>query len=359
MFHQAEQPIIYINRESEGLFLVKIKIIQVGLGSHGTGVGVNAIVDSPDFEYAGLVDVDQGNLVDAGKLLHVDKAFLFTDYNESFSKLDADAVFISAISPVHYEVCKAALEHNLHVLIEKPFVLNMEEGKELVALAMEKNLKLMVDQNYRYNLNVLQLLKVIQEEQLGEIEFVNTQFYYYHDGKPYQKEMDNYVLMEMAIHHIDLIRYILDSNVKMVSGKTWNEENSGYKGDPSIHAVFEMESGVPVFYTGSLLSKGLSTPWEGSWRIQCQHGSIHLDTIGQEYGVYLVNEEGEITQSPVIWKDYEDLRSIFKEFACSIREDREPKISGKDNLQTLATLFATSKSSKEGMKVSPAEFLNG
>lgn len=335
----------------------KFKIIQVGLGSHGTGVGVSAIVDSPDFTYVGLVDVYQESLENAAKQLGVSGDKLFNEYNEAFSKVDADAVFISAISPVHYEICKVALERGLHVLIEKPFVLNIDEAKELVELAERKNLKLMIDQNYRYNLNIIEFSKVIKEKKLGEIEFVSAQFYYYHHGKSYQKEMDNYMLMEMAIHHIDLIRHLLGCNVNAVNGKTWNEPESGYEGDPSVHAIFEMESGIPVFYTGSLISKGLSSPWEGQWRIQCQNGSIHLDDLGQDFGVYLVDENGNKKKLLVDWIDYEDLRSVFKEFASSIREDRESIISGRDNLQTLATLLATSKSSKEGRKVSPSELL--
>lgn len=335
----------------------KLKIVQVGLGSHGTGVGVNAIVSSPDFEYVGLVDPYQPGLEEAARQLNVDSSKLYNDHKKAFAEAGADAVYISAISPVHYEVCKDALESGLHVLIEKPFVLDINEGKELVELAEKKNLRLMVDQNYRYNLHVRDLIKLVQEKKLGELEFANVQFYYFHDGKPYQKEMENYMLMEMAIHHADLIRYVLGSNVKTVNGKTWNEENSGYKGDPCVHAAFEMELGIPVFYTGTLLSKGLSTPWEGKWRIQCKNGSIHLDDLGQDYGVYVVDEHENVTRVPLEWTDYADVKRVFAEFASSIREDREPAISGRDNLQTLATQLAINKSSKENRQVAISEIL--
>jgi predicted dehydrogenase len=335
----------------------QLKIVQVGLGSHGTGVGVNAIVFSPDFEYVGLVDPYQPGLEEAARQLNVDSSKLYNDHKRAFAEADADAVYISAISPVHYEVCKDALESGLHVLIEKPFVLDINEGKELVELAEKKNLKLMVDQNYRYNLHVRDLIKLVQEKKLGELEFANVQFYYFHDGKPYQKEMENYMLMEMAIHHADLIRYVLGSNVKTVNGKTWNEKNSGYNGDPCVHAAFEMESGIPVFYTGTLLSKGLSTSWEGKWRIQCKNGSIHLDDLGQGYGVYVADEHENVTRVPLEWTDYADVKKVFAEFASSIREDREPAISGRDNLLTLATQLATNKSSKENRQVAISEIL--
>ncbi|MEH7305241.1 Gfo/Idh/MocA family protein [Neobacillus drentensis] len=325
-----------------------MKLIQVGLGAHGRYVGSQFVVPSADFEYAGLVDIDPKCLREAAELFEVQKNLLYTDYKQAFQELQADAVLIEAMSPAHYDVCKAALNHNLHVLIEKPFVLNMDEATELVELASQKNLKLMINQNYRYNSNVLTLKKVIQDRSLGKPVFVNSQFYYNHTGKPYQREMEDYMLLEMAVHHIDMMRYLFDCNVMSVQGKTWNMPESGYKGDPNVHAVYEMESGMPVFYLGSLLSKGNQTPWEGIWRIQCEEGSIHLDNLGKGYGVYLVDSSESITKIPNLVPDLEDIHGVLREFADSIRENREPQNSGRDNLHTLATLFATGKSSREG-----------
>ncbi|MGU3569015.1 hypothetical protein [Paenibacillus sp. D51F] len=54
-----------------------------------------------------------------------------------------------------------------------------------------------------------------------------------------------------------------------------------------MHAVYQTESGVNVFYLGSLLAKGAATPWEGVWRFQFEGGSVHLDDLGDGYGVYI------------------------------------------------------------------------
>lgn len=337
---------------------MKLKLIQVGLGAHGRGVGSHFVVPSADFEYAGLVDIDPNCLREAAEVFVVPKSLLYTDYKQAFQQLQADAVLISAVSPVHYEICKAALDHNLHVLIEKPFVLNMDEALELVELASQKNLRIMINQNYRYNSTVLTLKQVIQDGSLGKPEFVNSQFYYDHTGKPYQREMEDYMLLEMAVHHIDMMRFLFDCNVVSVQGKTWNMPESGYKGEPNVHAVYEMESGIPVFYLGSLISKGYETPWEGIWRIQCEEGSIHLDDLGKGYGVYLVDSSQSATKIPNLDPDLEGIHGVLREFAESIRENREPQISGRDNLHTLATLIATSTSSRGGRIAYPSKFIN-
>jgi predicted dehydrogenase len=335
-----------------------MKLIQVGLGAHGRGVGSHCVVPSVDFEYAGLVDINPTCLFEAAKSFGVQESLLFTDYEEAFQKLDADAVLISAISPVHYEICKAALKHNLHVLIEKPFVLKMDEALELVKLASQNNLKIMINQNYRYYSTVLTLKQMILDRSLGKPMFVNSQFYFNHDGKPYQREMKDYMLLEMAIHHIDMMRFLFDCNIMNVNGKTWNNLESGYIGEPNVHAIYEMESGIPVFYLGSLIAKGKETPWEGVWRIQCEEGSIHLDDLGEGYGVYLVDFRQSITKIPNYVPVLEGIQGSLREFADSIRENREPQTSGKDNLYTLAALLATSISSREGRTINPLSLIS-
>ncbi|RLQ94026.1 Gfo/Idh/MocA family protein [Falsibacillus albus] len=334
-----------------------MKLIQVGLGAHGKWVGSQFVIPSTDFEYAGLVDADPKCLKEAAELLEVPKDLLYTEYHKGFKDLQADAVLIEAASHVHYEICKEALNNNLHVLIEKPFTLHINEALELVELAAQKNMKIMVNQNYRCNSNVLTLKKAIQDGNLGQPLFVNSQFYYHHVGKPYQREMKDYMLLEMAVHHIDMMRFLFECNVASVQGKTWNSPESGYQGDPNVHAVYEMETGIPIFYLGSLLSKGNETPWEGIWRIQCQEGSIHLDDLGKGYGVYLVDSSHTLSKVQNFVPDFADIHGILSEFADCIRKNRDPRTSGRDNLHTLAAIMATSASSAEGKAVHPSDFL--
>jgi predicted dehydrogenase len=335
----------------KGVVVMKLRLIQVGLGGMGTGVGIHCVLPSNDFEYVGLVEINEKRLLECSNIFNVPKERCYTSYKIAFKELEADAVLVSAISPVHYEICKAALESNLHVLVEKPFVLNIDEAYELVRIASNKNLKLMVNQNYRFIYNVLTLKEAILEKKLGNPLFVHTQFYYNHDGKPYQREMKDYMLMEMAVHHIDMMRFLFDCNIKSVNGKTWNMSDSGYVGDPNVHAYYEMEKGIPISYFGSLISKGIDTPWEGNWRIQCEEGAIHLDDLGQGYGVYLVDAKQDITKMEYTPPTLDGVHGVLADWAKSIREDGTPSISGEDNIRTLTALFATSESSRKGKVV--------
>lgn len=307
-----------------------IKLIQVGLGAHGMSIGKEFVIPSPDFCYAGLAEVDKERLRLGSELFHVPLEYCFEDYKAASAEVEADA--------------------------EKPFVLRIEEDEELVALAKSKDLKIMVSQNYRYIRHVVTLKDVIDRNILGKPMISNAQFYCFHEGKPYQREMKDYMLLEMAVHHVDLMRFIDDGNIKIVSGKTWNETGSGYIGDPHVHAVYEMDSGLPVFYLGSLYSKGLTSVWEVHWRVQCERGSIYMDDLGDGYGVYLFDESGRKEKIPMLKPEREGIHGVLAEFAGAIRQDREPFISGADNLHTIAALIATSASSQEEKPMSTASF---
>ncbi|WP_438348775.1 Gfo/Idh/MocA family protein [Paenibacillus sp. FA6] len=333
------------------------KLIQVGLGAHGMGITENVIVPSTDFSLVGLVDIDSERVKQCAEEFGVPTEGCFTDYEKAFETLEADAVFIAVISPLHYAICKSALDHGLHVMIEKPFTVTMEEAKELTALAKLNNLKITVNQNYRYFPTVLTAKDAIDSHSLGRPLFANVQFYFYHDGKPYQRQMENYMLMEMAVHHIDMIRYLFSRNIVSVLGKTWNVPDSGYVGDPNVQAVYELENGISVFYIGSLLSKGQATPWESSWRIQCENGSIHIDDLGQGHGVYVVDDRGSLSKLDLLQPEKESVDAVLAEFAAAIRENRESYLSAEDNLQTMAALIATSISSKDHRSVQLASLL--
>ncbi|MFD1675551.1 Gfo/Idh/MocA family protein [Alicyclobacillus fodiniaquatilis] len=334
-----------------------LQLIQVGLGAHGLGVAQSDVLMAQDFTFCGIVDIDESRLRQASQLLQVEPAQCYTDYKTAFTQGGADAVYITAASPFHYDICKCALEENLHVLVEKPFVTEIDQGKELVAIAKRKGLKLMVDQNYRWVKSVLTLKREIGRQALGEPMFVDAKFFYSHEGKPYQRQMQDYMLFEMGIHHIDMMRFLFDENIHTVRGRTWNTPGSGYLGDPHVYAVYELDGGMPIFYIGSLLTQGLSSPWEGQWRVQCTKGSIHLDDLGAGYGVYLVNEVQEAAKVDDVIPKHESIRGVLAEFADAILHDRAPLSSGEDNLLTLAALNATSDSSRDGKACCPMDYL--
>ena len=82
---------------------------------------------------------------------------------------DIDVVLVTTPNKIHYDHAKLALLHNKHVIVEKPFTVNSEEARELVDLAIKKNLVLTVNQNRRWDGDFLTVKKLLQSKKLGKI----------------------------------------------------------------------------------------------------------------------------------------------------------------------------------------------
>ena len=100
----------------------------------------------------------------------------FRDLDELLNEPEVELVVVNTPNYTHYEYTKKALEAGKHVVVEKPFVVNAEEGEELIALAKEKGLLLSVYHNRRFDSDFKSIRKIVQEEWLGKI--VEAEFHF-------------------------------------------------------------------------------------------------------------------------------------------------------------------------------------
>ena len=87
-----------------------------------------------------------------------------------------ELVIVNTPNNTHYEYAKKALEAGKHVVVEKPFTITVDEGKELIELAKKQNKKLSVYQNRRYDSDYKTIKKIIQENVLGDLVEVEMHF---------------------------------------------------------------------------------------------------------------------------------------------------------------------------------------
>jgi predicted dehydrogenase len=119
-----------------------------------------------------------------------------------------ELVIVNTPNSTHYEYAKEALQAGKHVIVEKPFTITVDEGKELIVLAEKQNKKLSVYQNRRYDSDFKILKKVVEEKWLGEIFEAEMQFDRFKEElSPKQhKEIPvkgNGILYDLGSHLID------------------------------------------------------------------------------------------------------------------------------------------------------------
>ena len=120
---------------------------------------------------------------------------------------------IAVVSPVwtHYELTKAALENGKHVFVEKPFTSTGAQGEELINLATQKNLKIMVDHTFLFTGAVKKIRQLLDEGALGNL--------YYYDSTRVNLGLfqhDVNVLWDLAPHDLSIMDYLIKGNPEAV-----------------------------------------------------------------------------------------------------------------------------------------------
>lgn len=131
---------------------------------------------------------------------------------ELLSDRNIDAVVVSTPAVTHYEVVKACLLHDKHVLVEKPLSTHVEEGKELVQLAEERKRILMVGHTFLYNPGILKIKECLSRDEFGSV-------YYLHATRTHLGLIRNDVnaIWDLAPHDISIFSFLLNTQPLWVS----------------------------------------------------------------------------------------------------------------------------------------------
>ncbi len=143
----------------------------VGFGYWGPNLARN-INSNPNFILSGIADLNQSKR-DLAKNQY--PSIIIEECYTSFLNDDRiDVIVVATSSEKHYEIAKAALLKNKHVLLEKPACASYEKLSELHDLAKARNLILMIDYTFLYNGAVKKINEIIKSESFGEINYIDT-----------------------------------------------------------------------------------------------------------------------------------------------------------------------------------------
>jgi predicted dehydrogenase len=234
-----------------------IKIIRVGLLAYGAiGDQHNLAVSATEgLLLTAVADTNPDRLV-AAKELAPD----ITTFTDSTAMLDSgsiDLVVISTPPNTHYSWAKESLNRGIHVILEKPMALTVEQCDELIALAATKNLLLVVYQNRRFDADFLTMKKLIDDGVIGEIfsyeSFVggySKPCSYWHS----EVEVSGGAIFDWGSHFIDQILALMPGKVDAVSGinqkRIWNHVTNADHADVTI----TFADGARAIFTNSDLA---------------------------------------------------------------------------------------------------------
>ena len=320
-----------------------MKVIQVGLGGMGNA-WLHAVQQSPHVTYAGFVEINGDMAAKQVEKYELDSTVVFTSLDEALRTVQADGVINVTPPQFHRTVSLMALEAGVPVLSEKPLADTFAAAQDIVDAANQTGVLHMVAQNYRYHAPTQTLYQTLQQGEFGPIGAVTVEFFRGPHFGGFREEMPYPLIIDMSIHHFDLMRFFLGRDPKAIYGRSWNPAWSWYKGDASAAVTLEFEGDVVVSYNASWCSQGRATPWNANWRFECAEGVVSL--VDDEVTTQRIDAEME--QVPTLAPKRLGQSYLLQEFYEAVTLNKPPVTTCQDNIKSLGIVFDVIKSITTG-----------
>lgn len=211
-------------------------------------------------EIAGLCDL-QGQKAEALKQqFSLDSSIpVYTDYEKMFDEIKPEFTAIATYSGEHARIALAALSRGIHVDVEKPIALSLDDADQMIRTARENHVVLGVNHQNRFNPSIRMVRKALENGSLGEIAYAAAHVRW-HRGEDYYAQdtswrgtyaQDGGTLMNQCIHNADLLRWMLGDEIEEVCGMTANRLHPYIEAEDTGMAMIRFRNGALGIFEGT------------------------------------------------------------------------------------------------------------
>jgi UDP-N-acetylglucosamine 3-dehydrogenase len=322
----------------------------IGVGSMG---GNHARVYS---EIANLTGIADGNKETCDRISKKFGTKGYTDYHELLKNPDIEAVSIATPSSKHLEVSLDAITAGKHILVEKPLALNLNDALKIVDSAKESGVTLAVGHVERYNPIIEVTKKILEKKEFGDLISISSRRV---SSFP-ARIRDAGVIMDLGIHDIDVLRYLVSEKVVDVfalAGATGT--TSGGK-DMEDHAsiLLDFEGQVSGFIEINWLTpmkvRKVSLTCSKNFAVM-DYMDQSLEVSSSSLGEYDIGDLFHLPQKYDIKmiqvRREEPLKNELLDFLRAVQQKSEPTVTGEDAMETLKIAQAAVESYKTKQKI--------
>jgi len=278
-----------------------------------------------------------------------------TDYRDLLDRDDVEVLDVTPHPEDRLPILRDALRAGKHVLSQKPFVLDLDQGEELVRLARDHGVRLAVNQNGRWAPHFQAMREAVAAGLIGDVTSVDCALQWdqtWIAGNEAFERIHHLVLFDFAIHWFDNAACLLaDREPQRVFASA-----SGFPGQafrpPALASAFIEYPGAQVrfsFHAHTRLGEEDVTTVVGTRGTLRSRGP----GLNDQPALELFLEEGHATLPlPGCWFE-NGFEGAMGELLCAIEEDRVPAHDAADNLRSLGLCFAALASADSGSPVSP------
>lgn len=283
------------------------------------------------------------------------EARVYTDYRDVLKRDDVQVVDIALHAPQRHPIIRAALNAGKHVLSQKPFVLDLDTGLELVELAEKKNLRLAVNQNGRFAPHFAYMRHAIAEGLIGTPMSAHIHIHWDHNWivATAFDQVHHVILHDFAIHWFDILCCFMGQRQPRRVFATLARSPSQKAKPPLLgQALVEYDNAQ-----ASLVFDGDTRfGQEDRTFVAGNHGSIQScgpDLSHQQVTLFTARGVARPRLEGNWFPD--GFHGTMAELLCSIEENREPLNSARNNLRSLALCFAAVASAETGQPQVPGQ----
>jgi len=291
----------------------KLKIGVIGVGHLGS-IHARIYHQLPEAELVAISDINPKQLEEISGQIGIKG---YVDYRRLFGQIQAASIAVP--TSLHYKIAKDCLEHNICLLVEKPFTTNLEQADELIKLAKRRGLILQVGHIERFNSAFVATQKLIRDPRFIEC----------HRLSPFShRSLDVGVILDLMIHDIDIILGLVKSKIKKIDAV-------GAK----ILTPFEDIANARLEFSNgcvcNLTSSRVSEEPVRKIRIFFRNTYISLDYKNERAFVYQKIKRG-ISKHPLPIEKEPSLRKELSSFLECVTRQKQPLVSGQVARQALA-----------------------
>ena len=268
----------------------------------------------PGVELVGVCDVIEHR---AKESAHHCKTKAYKDHRELLSLVDAASIVVP--SPAHHKISKDFLEHDIHLLIEKPITTTLAEADDLLSIASQRGLTIQVGHIERFNSAIRAIKSVIKVPRFIEC----------HRLGPYDtRTIDVGVTLDLMIHDIDIVIDLVKSPVKNVDAVGACILS---KTEDIANARIRFQNNSVCDLTASRVTKDVMR----KIRIFQDDAYISIDYVKQEAAVH-TKENDQIHHRIIDIKKSDSLKEELSDFVDCIHHKKQPLVSGGEGRAALA-----------------------
>ena len=291
-------------------------------GVAGAGVmGRNharVLSDIRDFDLTAVFDPDA---VTAEGVAAAYEAQAFTTADD-FVAAGLDAAVVATPNRHHADLSVALLEKGVHVLVEKPIAHTVEDARRMIDAAKANGRVLMVGQVERFNPAVEAVKRAIAQDDIISVQITRV--------GPFPPRMGEVgVVIDLAVHDIDIIRHLTDSEIAEVQPQL--ARTRAEREDTAL-LQFRLDNGVIAHITTNWV-----TPYKvRTLQVATQSKFVVADLMTRQVTEYFGQQpDGSYSTRGVMSWPNEPLKKELEAFAHAIRTGEPPAVTGEDGLRNL------------------------